>query len=355
MVCSCLKEFAIVIEKFLIMDKKYKYDVFISYSRKDMPVADRIAEAFDEQGITYFIDRQGIGGGIEFPAQLARAIKASKVFLFLASKNSYESKFTQTEIVYAFNKKQKHEILPFIIDGSTFPEELEFTFSAINWRNLKEHPIKTVLVDDVLRMVGKERKKPAADGDEIVTPQPKNQLIPGIDFNGKTVGWMVLATSVILLLIALAVMRSHNGVIRAISILSLVILSGVSVLGLMRPASLCLSKRAEVCKFYLASLVLCFIAYGTNADLDAVEEPEIAVDQEEVVVSPEEPAVETMTESPAVATPAPAPATTATPAGSNNPAANNDYMDAIEAANALQQSNKDIIEQAGREAAELMY
>lgn len=134
-----------------------KYDVFISYSRKDTEIANLIGKAFEENGITFFIDRQGIGGGLEFPAVLAKAIKDSKVFLFLASKNSYCSKFTQSEIVYAFNKKNKSDIIPYIIDGSTLPDELEFTFSAINWRNLKDHPIETILVDDVLSRLGKSR------------------------------------------------------------------------------------------------------------------------------------------------------------------------------------------------------
>ena len=48
-------------------------DVFISYSRKDMAVADRICAAFDKAGISYFIDRQGIGGGMEFPREIGRA------------------------------------------------------------------------------------------------------------------------------------------------------------------------------------------------------------------------------------------------------------------------------------------
>ena len=134
-----------------------KYDVFISYSRKDAVVADNITKAFDDAGITYFIDRQGIGGGMEFPEILANAIKESKVFLFLASENSYKSKFTQSEIVYAFNKKQKKDIIPYIIDESSLPDALEFTFSSINWRNTKEHPVETI-VEDVLEKTGKERK-----------------------------------------------------------------------------------------------------------------------------------------------------------------------------------------------------
>ena len=51
-----------------------KYDVFISYSRMDTAIADRICAAFDKVGITYFIDRQSIGGGFEFPVVLAEAI-----------------------------------------------------------------------------------------------------------------------------------------------------------------------------------------------------------------------------------------------------------------------------------------
>ena len=37
-----------------------KYNVFISYSRKDTKTVDKICNAFDKNGITYFIDRIGI-------------------------------------------------------------------------------------------------------------------------------------------------------------------------------------------------------------------------------------------------------------------------------------------------------
>lgn len=137
----------------------YKYDVFISYSRKDTIIADQIVQAFEREGISFFIDRRGITGGMEFPTVLAAAIRESKIFLFLASKNSYVSKFTQKEIVYAFNKKESQDIIPYIIDGSKLPEQLEFTFSDINWRRIEQHPIDTVLIDDVLFKLGRQRKK----------------------------------------------------------------------------------------------------------------------------------------------------------------------------------------------------
>jgi TPR repeat protein len=131
------------------------FDVFISYSRKDTAIANQICEAFDKHGITYFIDRQGIGGGLEFPEILAHAICNSSVFLYLASENSYESKFTKNEITFAFNKKPHNSILPYLIDNSTLPLAIEFTFASINWRNIKQHPIEPTLVKDVCGLLGK--------------------------------------------------------------------------------------------------------------------------------------------------------------------------------------------------------
>jgi len=127
-------------------------DIFISYSRKDTAVADRICEALDKAGISYFIDRKGIAGGMEFPEILAQAIVDCKIFLFLASRNSYQSNYTSNEITFAFNRKRK--MLPYIIDRSELPLALEFTFSCINWRTIEEHPIETVLVNDLKALLG---------------------------------------------------------------------------------------------------------------------------------------------------------------------------------------------------------
>ncbi len=135
-----------------------RYDVFISYSRKDSEVANRVCAAFDCAGISYFIDRQGISGGFEFPTVIAEAIIESSVVLFLASKNSYESKFTNAELTFAFNEKPKNSVLPYIIDGTTMPAAMRFVFSNINWRTMESHPIDTILVDDVLRLLGRCRR-----------------------------------------------------------------------------------------------------------------------------------------------------------------------------------------------------
>lgn len=134
-----------------------KYDVFISYSRKDTEIANKICAAFDSVGITYFIDRKGIAGGMEFPSLLAKAIRESQLFLFLASENSYLSRYTGNEVQYAWNKLPPNSLVPYIIDNSSLPEDMQFTFAKVNIRNSKEHPVDPILVDDILSLLGKER------------------------------------------------------------------------------------------------------------------------------------------------------------------------------------------------------
>lgn len=254
--------------------EKPKYDVFISYSRKDASIADKITAAFDNAGITYFIDREGISGGMEFPAVIAKAIRESHIFLFLASKDSYESRFTQSEIVYAFNKKQKQNIIPYIIDGSKMPDELEFTFSAINWRRIEEHPIDTTLVDDIFLKIGKSRK-PSEEA-EIPSTKPldinqKNTIkkegeLKKFNFTGKHLAIIVLTIAFSSLLLSIIVRGSfvynHFDTLEFIMVMVFLAVLFMAIIGFIRPSSIGLPNRKDVLKFYLSSFFIMIIAIG---------------------------------------------------------------------------------------------
>ena len=118
------------------------YDVFLSYSRKDIKKADEIVEALSAAGLRCFIDRDGIDGGANFPKVLANAIDDSGVFLLLAGKNSYASRFTQAEILHAFKHKRSGSIIPYLIDDSPMPADLEFLLGNVNWVDSTVHPVK---------------------------------------------------------------------------------------------------------------------------------------------------------------------------------------------------------------------
>ena len=145
-----------------------RYDVFISYSRKDAEIADHICEVLKENGITYFIDTEDISGGEEFSPVLTENIGKCTLFLFLGSKNSYESKWTPKELHFALNHKDNIAIIPYLIDEEPIPEKIEFGIADLNVRNIKAHPIETTLLEDIkiakekiLQKLGKDDLKMA--------------------------------------------------------------------------------------------------------------------------------------------------------------------------------------------------
>lgn len=118
----------------------YKYDVFISYSRKDyvdenknvLPhnVISQIKEAFDENNISYWIDEEGNLTGKKFAHIIAGKIRESLVFLFVCSKNSVASKWVDRELAVA-DEFDKH-IIPFICDNSYKDDKVVMFTAALD-------------------------------------------------------------------------------------------------------------------------------------------------------------------------------------------------------------------------------
>ncbi|MBR6758511.1 MAG: toll/interleukin-1 receptor domain-containing protein [Bacteroidaceae bacterium] len=88
-----------------------KYDVFISYSRKDKVIADKLCKEFDKEGIIYWIDRN-LYGSSNFITEIANNILDSHIVVFIASHHSASSQWTQKEILFAQKKQQKNNSLP---------------------------------------------------------------------------------------------------------------------------------------------------------------------------------------------------------------------------------------------------
>ena len=58
-----------------------QYDVFISYSRRDSKLVEKVCESLTAAGISFFIDKEGISAGANFPEVLARTIDSDLEFL----------------------------------------------------------------------------------------------------------------------------------------------------------------------------------------------------------------------------------------------------------------------------------
>lgn len=105
-----------------------KYDIFISYARKDYVTEDgevipgnivsRVKDFLREKGFTYWFDEDGIYSGEAFATIIAQAIRDSRVFLFISTQASNESEWTVNEIAVA--KALGKQTIPFLADTSTY-------------------------------------------------------------------------------------------------------------------------------------------------------------------------------------------------------------------------------------------
>ena len=129
-----------------------KYDVFISYSRRDyidenkqvIPgnVITQIKEMFDANGISYWFDEEGVFSGDAFAPVIARNIKAAKIFLFVSSCNSNASEWTSNEIATAHSYKKK--IVPFRYDDSSYNDSVIMYIARLDYIEYKANPAKAM-------------------------------------------------------------------------------------------------------------------------------------------------------------------------------------------------------------------
>jgi len=135
-----------------------EYDVFICYSRRDSNIAEHICDTFDANGIKYYIDRKMQIGSV-FTTSIAEAISASRLFLFLVSGNSTASFYVQCELHFACKRFSSNFILPYIIDNAAIPDGIDLMLSPLNQLNILEHPVNTVLVNHVKKLLDPAQTK----------------------------------------------------------------------------------------------------------------------------------------------------------------------------------------------------
>lgn len=125
-----------------------KYDVFISYSRKDyvdehmnmIPgnVVSKVKEALTAAGITYWFDEEGIYSGDNFTEKIVRSIEDSQLFLFISTANANRSHWTSREIATADELGKK--IIPLRIDRSPYERSVIFRIANLSYIDYYQNP-----------------------------------------------------------------------------------------------------------------------------------------------------------------------------------------------------------------------
>lgn len=136
-----------------------KYDVFISYSRKDyvdeqknvIPgnEVSKIKDALAKVGITYWFDEEGIYSGQNFVEKIVTNIEDAKIFLFLSTVNANNSPWTCKEIASA-DEFKKH-IIPVRIDATPYNKKVLFRIADLDYIEYYTNPKKGM--EDLIKSI----------------------------------------------------------------------------------------------------------------------------------------------------------------------------------------------------------
>lgn len=104
--------------------------IFISYSRKDLAIAEKIIDALGDDDLEPWIDWKSIPKGETFEGEIKQGIEKAQVFLFLVSPDSVQSYWCNMEIEHAVNNGKR--ILPIVV-RDTDVQFIHLEISRRNW------------------------------------------------------------------------------------------------------------------------------------------------------------------------------------------------------------------------------
>lgn len=139
------------------MRTQKKYDIFISYSRKDIDEVNLFVNMLQKRipTLTCWFDITGIESGDEFEEKIIAAIDNSSYVLFILSDNSIQSQWTKDEVMYAKNIGKK--VIPILLNGSKLDEGwFLFKFGRIDCIDSKSSIQIDKLVRDLSDWTNKE-------------------------------------------------------------------------------------------------------------------------------------------------------------------------------------------------------
>lgn len=148
-------------------------DIFLSYAREDVSVAQRLARALGDEGWSVWWDRR-IPAGKTFDEVIQESIAAARCVVVLWSKNSIESRWVKIE---AHAGSNRGILIPaaLITNMELLPLAFRFqqTASLVGWKGEKSHQGYQSLVDAISAVAGQPRRINARN-----EPQRQPELQP---------------------------------------------------------------------------------------------------------------------------------------------------------------------------------
>lgn len=174
-----------------------KYDIFISYARKDFDEVNKFVEMLKERipSLTCWFDITGIESGDEFEDKIITAIDNSAYVLFALSDHSIQSQWTKDEVMYAKNTEKR--VIPLLLKGAQLKGWFLFKFGRIDCidttNSLQIEKLVKNLCDWTGKAVASASASEAKPNNSKVPEQPnkehiKKELHEAVDL-GLSVKW----------------------------------------------------------------------------------------------------------------------------------------------------------------------
>ena len=143
--------------------------VFISYSRRDLPFIEQLVSDLKKTGIDVWYDLSGLEGGARWRVEIQRAIQNSDYVIVVLSPHSVESEWVEREYLFANNLKKK--ILPIMCRKC----ELPLTFLTVNYVDAQGENYSRNF-DKITRFLNTEQLSP------VSTAGPSRRMRTGTTF-----------------------------------------------------------------------------------------------------------------------------------------------------------------------------
>ena len=186
-----------------IMEQQKKYDIFISYSRKDFDEVNAFVEMLKQRipTLDIWFDMDGIESGDEFRDKIISAIKRSKYVLFALSKNSDQSEWTRKELGFAKGKGIK--IVPVLLRGAHLQEMdwFLFEFSGVDCIDIVDQKQIDKLIKNLAKWTNKELIQNKKDSLSLNDKQIKSiTVVESVHTKAHKKSWLWILLGIALLI-----------------------------------------------------------------------------------------------------------------------------------------------------------
>lgn len=115
--------------------------IYVSYSREDRTVVQRVCQSLVEKGVQLFVDNEKLTGG-DYAKYLKKQIESAEAILFFYSENTEKTTWVKHEIEYSLSKSKR--IVTVLLSEPKKDNWLNFYLGTTNWITVDRENISII-------------------------------------------------------------------------------------------------------------------------------------------------------------------------------------------------------------------